>query len=213
MQWRKASRPTGKVIITGTGRAGTTLLMRIFIRLGLPTGFTVADIAAVEQMTGRAGLECDFSGLDFRNLPEIVKSPYLSDLLHDALQQNQIVVDQIIVPIRDLDQATNSRVRVSARAREKGADPLDVAGGMWETTDPEQQKNVLAQKVYALTQTATQNRIPIVFLSFPDFARDVAYFVETLGPFLKKRYAISQKQLRAAHAQEVRLNFIGDHVS
>lgn len=212
MLWRRASRPTGKVMIAGTGRAGTTLLMRIFIRLGLPTGFTLEDVASVEKLTGRAGLEQNVFDLDFENMPEIVKNPALCDLLKVALIEKNVTVDQIIVPIRNLDQAANSRVRVSEVESKNGVGPLQALGGMWETTDPEHQKNVLANKFYNLVNTAVSFQIPMIFLSFPKFAQDVDYCVENLGPFLKKRYAISEKSLRQAHAQEVKLEFIGDHV-
>lgn len=199
-------------MIAGTGRAGTTLLMRIFIRLGLPTGFTFDDVASVEKLTGRAGLEQYVFNLDFENMPEIIKSPYLCDLLEVALIQKRVAVDQIIIPIRDLHQATNSRVRVSDVESKNGVAPLLAAGGMWETTDPEQQKNVLANKFYNLVNTAVSFQIPMIFLFFPKFAQDADYVVEKLGTFLKKRYAISERALRQAHAQEVKLEFIGDHV-
>lgn len=208
----EANQQTGKVLIAGTGRAGTTLLMRIFIRLGLPTGFTLDDVVGVEKLTGRAGLEQYVMNLEFGNMPEIVKSPYICDVLEAALIQQRVTVDQIIIPIRDLDQATNSRIRVSDIESKNGVAPLHAAGGMWETTDPEHQKNVLAHKLYTLVNTAVSFQIPMIFVSFPKFAQDLDYFVKKIGPFLQERYEIAEKTLRQAHAQEVKLEFIGDHV-
>lgn len=42
-------------IIAGTGRAGTTLLVRLFTRMGMDTGFNDSDTEMAEKSIGRAG--------------------------------------------------------------------------------------------------------------------------------------------------------------
>jgi hypothetical protein len=203
----------GKTIISGTGRAGTTLLMRIFIRLALPTGFTTADSALAEAQIGRAGLEHTLTAEKAKYFPELFKSPYLCDCLDQVIQENWMLIDQIIVPVRNLDHAAASRVNISQKAKDLGQDPYSAPGGLWDTTQPLEQKRVIAEKLYQLIDSATRNQIPLLMLSFPRFALDVDYFAQVLGPFLQTRFNVSDAALRRAHAQEVNANFITEFAS
>lgn len=53
------SRP--HVVITGTGRTGTTFLVELLTHLELDTGFTAESVTQMKDQTGRAGLEHDIS--------------------------------------------------------------------------------------------------------------------------------------------------------
>jgi len=207
------ARQRGKTIISGTGRAGTTLLMRICIRLDLPTGFSNADSEVVESMIGRAGLEQSLTLANAKFLPELFKSPFLCDCLDQVIQENWMHIDQIIVPVRNLDDAAASRVHVSQKAKDLGQDPYSAAGGLWDTTHPLEQKAIISEKLYKLTESATRNQIPLLMLSFPRFALDVDYFAQALGPFLRARFGVSDAALRQAHSQEVNPYFITEFTS
>src|SRR5437660_11896971 len=68
------------VVISGTGRAGTTFLVQLLTHLGLNTGF---DIDKMEvHPIARAGLEMNIRD---ENAPYIVKTPSLCDSLEDVL--------------------------------------------------------------------------------------------------------------------------------
>ncbi len=60
------------ILITGTGRAGTTFMVELLTHLGLDTGFNADTVTGLKDEMGRAGLEKDIRNND---CPFIVKSP------------------------------------------------------------------------------------------------------------------------------------------
>lgn len=208
---RVPAEPRGKLIITGTGRAGTTLLVRILTRLDLDTGFNVRDLHAVEAEIGRAGLERTINAETAGALPEIVKSPYLTELLERVISNGWFAVDHAIVPFRDLYEAAGSRATVHQKAIDTGLDPKSAPGGLWDVEDPAAQAFELARKFYLMMQALLKYEIPVTFLGFPRYAKDTDYFVRILGPLLHQRYGVSEDRLRKAHAKETNLSFIGAH--
>ena len=86
-------------IVSGTGRAGTTLLMRVLGRLGLNTGF---DRNALVDNISHAGLE-----LDLRSRPDcyIVKSPWIATYVDEVILRPDIVIDHAIICMRGLYEA------------------------------------------------------------------------------------------------------------
>jgi hypothetical protein len=210
---RSASLRSGKVIITGTGRAGTTLLVRILTRLGLDTSFAEADLQAVEAEIGRAGLERPINAQTAPGLPEIIKTPYLTEMLGPALAQGWFTVDHAIVPVRALTDAAHSRASVSEKAKALGRDPFYTPGGLWDVRDPADQRDELARKLSNLIETLVAHEIPTTLIGFPRFAREPDYFVRILGGFLHERYGLPEADLRKAHARETNLSFIGTYQS
>lgn len=159
-----------KVVIAGTGRAGTTLLVQILTQLGLDTGFE--KDAAVDPKA-RAGLEFDVRA---GNAPRIVKDPKLSTRLRAVLTSGDVDIEHVIIPIRDLDVAAASRVRVSGYGRHLG-----VPGGMRDTNRGHDQRAVLARIFYELMWTLVEYDVPYTFLLFPRFASDADYLAEKLA--------------------------------
>ena len=70
--------PSHKVIITGTGRAGTTFLVRLLTELGLDTGYTRDNWQKDYFAHCNAGLEHE---LNDPKAPYIVKNPGLCETL------------------------------------------------------------------------------------------------------------------------------------
>lgn len=109
-------RSNEKIIIAGTGRSGTTFLMKVLIDMGFDTGFDNPDEYMFEGK--RAGLEypIKFSGKikearkHFNKLPRVLKSPYFCSLLKLFLDLKIINVTHVIIPIRDLKEVASSRV-------------------------------------------------------------------------------------------------------
>lgn len=156
------------MIIAGTGRAGTTLLVALLSDLGLDTGFRPGV-----RMDGSGGLERDPSkGV----MPRIVKSPGLSTRLGKLLDDNVVTVEHVIIPIRDLDIAAASRVRVAGYGRFLG-----VRGGFTGTRSARRQKRVLEAMLADLDWTIARYDLDHTFLEFPRFARDWQYLYEKLG--------------------------------
>ena len=92
------------VIISGTGRAGTSFLMQLLTRLGLPTGFEGDD--TLPHPEARAGLE-----FDIRNpgAPYIAKSHFFCDFAPEVIDRDDIVIDYVFIPMRNLEAAAQSR--------------------------------------------------------------------------------------------------------
>ncbi len=76
------------IIISGTGRAGTTFLVQLLTELGLNTGFPNSQ--AQIDPNCNAGMEVDIRD---PNAPYIVKSPWLCDYLDEVLGNRGIVID------------------------------------------------------------------------------------------------------------------------
>lgn len=184
-------------IVSGTGRAGTTLLVRVLGRAGLNVGFDLSS--AMVDGRSHAGLE-----LDILQKPAayVVKSPWIATHIEEILARPDIVIDHAIVCVRDLHEAAASRRRVQAL---NGPGPA--AGGLWLTQDPELQEVALAGVFYRLVYGLTKSSIPTTFLHFPRFARDPDYFADSVRPIFP---AIGSRKLKSALQQEVRLNLIND---
>jgi hypothetical protein len=162
--------PEPKIVITGTGRAGTTLLVQVLTDLGLDTGF--APDAPVDAGVN-AGLE---TGIEAPDAPRVVKNPNLSRRLGELLDANKVAIEHVIIPIRDLDVAAASRVRNTAY----GAD-LHTFGGLFGTARATHQREALALVFYELMFTIARYDLPHTLLLFPRFAQDWRYTHEKLG--------------------------------
>ncbi|MGG6462880.1 hypothetical protein [Solilutibacter silvestris] len=162
------------VVITGTGRAGTTFLIQLMTALGMPTGFR--ERAADIYPLANAGMERDIRD---RHAPYVVKSPWLCDQLDEVLADHDIAIDHVLVPVRDLFSAAESR-----RAVSRASGHEDAPGGLWDTPDPEQQEDILTTKLYKLIYTLAKHDIPVTLLHFPRITRDADYLYEKLKPLL-----------------------------
>lgn len=154
-----------KVIITGTGRTGTTFLVQLLTELGLDTGITERNRDRKYYRNCNAGLEHDL--LDPK-APYIVKNPALCTTLPAILATGRYVIDHAYIPVRGLSEAAASRVDVG------GADG-SVPGGLWGTSDPAAQKAVLAEMFHELVHTLVAHDIPFTFIGFPRMVKDPDY--------------------------------------
>jgi hypothetical protein len=171
--------PRHHVIISGTGRAGTTFLVQLLGRLGLETGVGSAVITGVDP-TANAGLECDIRRGD---APYVVKAPHLCDTLDEVLTDGDIVVDHAVVPVRDLYAAAESRRHVVQRSNSH-LPPQLLAGGLFGTDDPAAQEAALATRLYQLIHTLAKHDVPTTLLHFPRLVEDPEYLFAKLQPVL-----------------------------
>ncbi len=183
-----------KVIITGTGRAGTTFLVQLFTALGLDTGYTADNWREDYLDHCEAGLEWD---LEDPASPYIVKNPGLCQTLPAALARERIIIDCAFIPVRRLEDAALSRIRVGGQGR--------TPGGLAGTSDPREQKARLAEGFHQLVETLVAHDIPHVFLHFPRFASDARYAFAKLRPVLG---AIGEEEFTACFARVARPDLI-----
>jgi hypothetical protein len=160
-----ASSPEHKVIITGTGRSGTTFLVRLLGALGLDTGISDGNYGKKYFENCHAGLE--FNLLDEKT-PYIVKNPALCDTLGPALATGRFVIDHAYIPIRELKSVAASRAAVGGA---HGSKP----GGLWRTAEPANQEAVMGEMLHTLMHTLAAHDIPHTFILFPRMVTDPAY--------------------------------------
>jgi hypothetical protein len=209
-----------KVVITGTGRAGTTLLVRVLTRLGLDTGES-SGVLSEEDTKSHGGLEFF---LDSPNAPTIVKDTSLPFRLGKLLEEETVSVAHVIIPIRNLDFAAASRVRASNYGRN-----ILARGGLWGTVYPVRQRDALAGMLYELMFTLARFEMPHTLLEFPRFTTDAEYthrclsflapdrsledFREALRgvvrPELIHQHDLEPRERRSARRQSLRLRLKG----
>jgi hypothetical protein len=185
-----AMESSHKVIISGTGRAGTTFLVQLLTELKLDTGYAPGLFGRHIDEKSHGGLEHNLPGrpgqttlrrfwrqpkhtlrdmfMDPKPTPYIVKNPEFCDTLAPVLAEGHLTIDHAFIPIRDLDAAALSRMRV-------GGTSGSVSGGLWKTEVPEQQKAILAEMFFNLIHTLTVFDVPHTFLLFPRLVQDWEY--------------------------------------
>jgi hypothetical protein len=168
------------VVISGTGRAGTTFLVQLLTELKLDTGFT--DINTGIFANSNAGMELDLRQPD---APYIVKSPWLCDTLEAILSTEDIVIDYAVIPMRDLYSAAQSRIDVAQRSnRNEFGESGDIPGGLWHTSNPSEQEGILARQLYKLLYAIVKYDIPTIMPLFPKLLKEPRYLYEKIKPIL-----------------------------
>lgn len=199
------------VVIAGTGRAGTTLLVQLLGNLGYDTGLGRLTYYA----QAHAGLESSLLDAD---APHVIKDPglELKSLLDQGLVTPQSI-EWLVIPVRDLDQAVLSR-----KHRSLAAHKLDAAGGLTGTRRPWKQREELAARVHQLLEAAAVYELRCVLVGFPRFAEDADYAHRVLTPLLPEdcsaadfraawdktvdRALVRVEELQASPWMELRLN-------
>lgn len=163
-----------KIMITGTGRSGTTFLMLIFSYLELDTGYEgEKQIRADIFPDCNAGLEGKSDGI-FRNgkTPRIIKNPNIVTNIEDILKSG-VEIEHVFIPVRDYQK--------SAKSRESNKSN----GGFWQAKNVDEQV-VFYQKImseYLLYMTKYD--INTTFIDFERMTTDKEYTFNKLSPALK----------------------------
>lgn len=182
-------------LITGTGRAGTSFLVELLTHLGLDTGYTPEELIKKKYDIGRAGFEYD---IRLENCPYIVKSPWFCDYAEEVFDREEIGIDHIFVPIRNLNAAAQSRIHVTKSGIKTqsrwsrflialGLRGTNYPGGIWHTggsLKPADQELVLLNQLYKLMLASSKEHIPITLINYPLLTKDSEYLYKKLKPIL-----------------------------
>ncbi|WP_124496255.1 hypothetical protein [Burkholderia contaminans] len=193
------------ILIAGTGRAGTSFLVQYLAACGLDTHLARNPEDRLDE-NANAGLE-DFPTGD-ANLPYVIKSPWLYEFVDDLLARDDIQVDAVIIPMRDLVEAATSRVVNELRAR-LGHEGLpneltlwhtwgSTPGGVVYSLNPIDQARLLSMGFHRVIHACVKKRVPLVFMEFPRFITDGEYLYEQLRPILN---GIDFSKAMLAHAR------------
>ena len=182
------------LLIGGTGRAGTTFLVKYLAACGLETHLAKHPDALVDE-NANAGLEDSPFGDADRAY--VLKSPWMYEYVDRLLADQDIALDGVIIPMRGLVEAATSRVLNELRARyanEALPDDLTLweswgttAGGVTYSLNPIDQARLLALGFHELMNALVKHDIPVVLLDFPRFIDDADYLHRKLQPLLGVR--------------------------
>jgi len=201
--------PRKHVVITGAGRSGTSFLVELLTHLGLDTGFTPENVESSKYKEARAGLEHD---IRLEGCPYIVKKIRFCEYAQEVIRRDDIVIEHVFVPMRDLYSAAESRrfVEKSTLSQLSFTERLAVAqtqeplpGGLWRTTstEPGKQEEILLRLIYELMLAISDATMPVTVMRFPRIVKDCPYLFEKLKPILRD---ITYESFAAVFARTVR---------
>lgn len=196
------------LLITGTGRAGTSFLVRYLTELGLDTHLARRGETAVWDDSAHAGLEDVPIAADPEELPYVIKSPWLA--FNPEMIGDGVALDAIILPVRSLEEAAVSRVVIERQEIARSQPVLNdhgicsgswgrVPGGIVYSLEPLDQARILAVALHRIVEYAVARDIPLLFLPFPRLVEDGAYLYDRLAHLLNSR--ITREDAIAAHAR------------
>ena len=202
------------LLIAGTGRAGTSLLVRILHACGLDTEISRRGGAVFWDEHANAGIEnIPIVGDDH---PHVVKSPFSYQFIRELLARPGIKIDGVLIPVRDLDEAVASRIILELRHRyehlvefasqveETWRDWGTVPGGVTYSLEPLDQARILAHSLHRIIEPLVDAEIPIHFLKFPKFTQDIEYLHRRLLPVLPAEISFAAFSSRVAPVVDVR---------
>ncbi len=157
-----------KILVSGTGRSGTTFIMLIYTFLGFNTGFDSSNYLREIYEISNAGLEKNY------DTPfDIVKSPQFVHKIPEIINSG-IEIELMIIPIRDYEKSASSRVRNGP-----------IAGGLWNANNQEEQVNFYHKIMAEYLVDMVDYNIPTLFISFEQMVNSPEYLFNKLKPTLK----------------------------
>lgn len=193
------------LLIAGTGRAGTSVLVKFLNELGIETHLSVHQDGSGWDDTANAGLEDKL--LRSGAAPYVVKSPWLFQSIDEVLASKDIAIDGVIIPVRDLAEAASSRAILELQNIHKAQEWFteeaapwkawgSTPGGLLYSLDPVDQARLLAVGFHHLIERLTTAGVPIYLLAFPRFTSDPEYTYRVLKGCLPD---VSMQNAIAAH--------------
>jgi hypothetical protein len=210
------------LLIAGTGRAGTTFLVRYLDAFGLDTNLAHGGKVGNLDDRSNAGLE-DLLLPVQPNLPYVVKSPWTYQFIDELLGSEQIRLDAVILPLRDLAEAASSRSIVQLQAMHHDTPWLGALQQPWEmwghapggtvySVNPVDQARLLAVGLHRLLEPLVAAEVPLIMLAFPRLIKDPDYLFRNLAPILPAGSSLEQARRIHAAIAEPALVRVGDEL-
>lgn len=164
---KKPTDKKNKILVGGTGRAGTTFLISFLSALDINTGYPKDIYKKISNTKDKCGLE------DLFDDAFVIKSPRMTtDNFAEIAESYKI--QHFIIPIRDLNEAAKSRIKQHRYGR--------VNGGLVGVNKSTDMLGYLERRMGRLISNLVLNEIPYTFLKFPKFVKDENYLFEKLLP-------------------------------
>ena len=139
-----------KILITGTGKCGTTFLIKLFSFLEFDTGFNKNDYKKYIYSNCNSGMEKQYNDNYY-----ILKNPIFMSNIENILNDKTIIIKNVIIPIRDLTQSAISRTNNG-----------HAVGGLWNATDELSQINYYKDILTTYICCMTKYNINTIFIDF-----------------------------------------------
>src|SRR6201996_2420498 len=208
--------PRRHLLITGSGRAGTSFLVRYLTEAGLDTHLSRRGPKAWFDENANAGLE---DMLTDPNPPYVVKNTWAFEMIDEILADPTIHIDAVIIPMRDLAEAAASRVVLERQSFHRQLPWLSqlerswdhacrTTGGVVFSLDPVDQARLLAVGFHRLLERLARTDTPFRLLSFPRFIEDGEYLHRQWRDWLPAGFDLEQglqAHARIADAGKVRM--------
>lgn len=192
-----------RLVISGTGRSGTTFLVRLLTALGLDTGYVPDGGWYRDDVCGGAGSGDRLGGLErhpratfsaeaLGALPYVVKDPRLCHALGPLLDAGTFRAARVLVPVRDLRAAAVSRV---SRDLLWLPDPAPGDPDRERRLRPGEdalraQETALAAALGTLVSTCATRGIPTTVVPFDTVASGGTRLMDLLWPVLPKDLSV-----------------------
>jgi hypothetical protein len=160
-----------KVLITGTGRCGTTFLMKLFSFLDFNTGYNRKNYKLSISPNCNSGMERQYKDIYY-----ILKNPTFINDIEDIVKDATIKIKNVIIPIRDLKLSAISRVKHGKQN-----------GGLWNAEDELSQINFYKNILTNYILISTKHEINTTFIDFDKMVNDKAYLFNKLTHILREK--------------------------
>lgn len=161
-----------KILITGTGRCGTTFLIKLFSFLDFDTGYNRDNYNSSISANCNSGMERGYKENYY-----VLKNPLFMMNIEHIVKDTSIKIKNVIIPIRDLKISANSRVKHGKQN-----------GGLWNANNELSQihfyKNILTNYIFI----ATKYDINTIFIDFDRMINDVEYLFDKLKDILNEKH-------------------------
>jgi len=176
-----------KVLIMGTGRAGTTFLVRMFTRLGFDTGWTKDNYESDVTSGSNAGLEYMpnlqyvIDNYDNKKI-EVYKAPQYTSQLDD--KRAQFIANKffVIIPIRKFEETARSREKNNINRNTGSFHGMTNRDSMVKSyfDQLENDHRIIANYIYFMTKFD----IETIFLNFETMIRNPQYLFDKMNKIL-----------------------------
>jgi hypothetical protein len=141
------------------------------------------DYSTKIDSVSHGGLEFDLEYADFEKLPRVIKSPFFYKFADKVLNNPETPIEHVFIPVRKLEDAANSRVRVQKVYEGKMDSNLksdEVPGGLTGKDAYRNQEVILDRQLTSLIESVAKSGKPHTFLAFPTFVRDPDYLYKAV---------------------------------
>lgn len=160
-----------KILITGTGRCGTTFLIKLFSFLNYNTGYTKENYQLNIFDNCNSGMERKYNEEYY-----ILKNPLFIRNIEHIIKDPTILIKYVIIPLRNLIDSAKSRVK-------HGND----CGGLWNAKDEITQIKFYNEVITNYIIVSTKYEINTIFIDFDKMISNPVYLFNKIKPILEEK--------------------------